>query len=163
MRAWDELVELMGRPKPPLACSVVEVADGEIRRNASVWFDGMETWWIDDGSVAELRASERRVLLDDGAGLVRHDDGAYVHGWVRLPLEPSKIAYLDTAAGSVLASSAIEGRACTTADVDGLRENEDVTFRIWVDDETGIALRIERDDGAASIEVRDLRIGRLES
>ena len=140
---------------------VVEAADGQERRRATVRFDGAEAWWIDDGSVVELRASDERVLLEDHQGLVLHDRGAYVHGWVRTPLEPWRMS-LDEARGVVLDRTPLSGRICTTADVDGLRAGEDVTFRIWVDEETGIAVRIERLDGTASINVQDLRLGILE-
>jgi negative regulator of sigma E activity len=68
---------------------------------------------------------------------------------------------LDHAIGVVREDSSLSGRTCTTADVDGLRRGEDVTFRLWVDRETGIVLRTERLDGKGSLEVQDLRVGRI--
>jgi len=46
---FEQVCELMRSPKPPIACRVVELDGGSVRRTATVLFDGLQGWYIDDG------------------------------------------------------------------------------------------------------------------
>jgi hypothetical protein len=54
----------MRSPEPPVACRVIELESGSVRRTATVLFDGLQGWYIDDGSRVEVRSSDGSVQLD---------------------------------------------------------------------------------------------------
>jgi hypothetical protein len=39
---FEQVCELMRSPKPPIACRVVELDGGSVRRTATVLFDGLQ-------------------------------------------------------------------------------------------------------------------------
>jgi hypothetical protein len=49
---FEQVLELMRSPKPPIACRVVELDGRSTRRAAAVLFDGLQGWYIDDGGSA---------------------------------------------------------------------------------------------------------------
>jgi hypothetical protein len=101
---FDEVREQMRSPKPPVACRVVEFDHGEVRRSATVLFDGLQGWYIDDGTQVEVRGSDECVLFDSDGTLERVGPGlGYVHSnaWAKTPIEPRRML-LDEARGRVL-------------------------------------------------------------
>jgi len=61
---FEQVLEPMQSPKPPIACRVVELDGGSVRRTATVLFDGLQGWYIDDGARVEVRSSDESVLFD---------------------------------------------------------------------------------------------------
>ncbi len=84
-------------------------------------------------------------------------------GWVRSAIEPRHFVYLEAAEGRVLRTEET-GRPAIVADVDGLRREGAPTMRLWIDEETGCVLRMERlDDPAPLLVLQDVRVGPVES
>jgi len=92
-------------------------------------------------------------------------DGAWTErdpGWVRSTIEPRHFAYLQSADGRVLRREET-GRPAIVVDVEGLRREGGPTMRLWIDEETGCILRMERlDDPAPLLVLQDVRVGRVE-
>lgn len=68
----DELVDLIGSPKPPLACRVVELRDGVEMRSARVIFDGIDAAFqfhvdLETGAVLRMSRTDLGLVmgLDD--------------------------------------------------------------------------------------------------
>ena len=99
-----------------------------------------------------------RVSTDDRGRLFRDDDvPEELTGlaWLASAIEPRLFAYLDRADGHVLARERTGGREAVVVEVAGLRREGGATFRLWVDDETGVVLRMERADDPAPLLVLD--------
>lgn len=160
---WTQLKELIGsHPKPPLRARVVET--GTTQREATVLFDGAETWYIDDGSRIELTSSESTTILDDHRfETMRGFGGVDSNSWVKLLVQGRLAAYLDDSTGRIIGNEDLDGRPCWIADVSGLRPDDpDSEFRHWVDAETGLILRVARlDDVDAQIQLHDLTFGNV--
>jgi hypothetical protein len=158
---WADVKRLVLHPKPPLTCTVAEVDDTGDVRAARVVFDGADGWWIDDGTKGELRLSDERVVFveQERVELVAGKGFVYASGWVKTAIEGRLMSNLDGASGEVRGTETVHGRACWICDLAGLKSGDDVSFRLAVDTETGVIVRMERSDGRGSLEVRDLRLG----
>jgi hypothetical protein len=100
-----------------------------------------------------------RVRLEAGR-CRRADGGEEIAGesWLTTALEPARFAALAGASGVLVAAEVVGGRACTVAEVEGLRGGR-ATIRVWVDDATGCIVRMERvDDPAPLVVVADLQV-----
>ena len=64
---FDEIVHLIRTPKPPLACRVVELTDGDAVRSARVIFDGIAGWLIETDEGTEFRHADDFVLFKSRA------------------------------------------------------------------------------------------------
>ncbi|MGZ8619581.1 MAG: hypothetical protein ACXWYE_06740 [Actinomycetota bacterium] len=160
---FDEIVDLIRTPKPPLACRVVELTDGDEVRSARVIFDGIAGWLIETDEGTEFRHADDFVLFDKEGTLRRLGPGLSAHstGWVKTPIEGRRMS-LDQASGRVLGLGVVDGRRSMRAEFRGLRAAEDAVFEFDVDLETGIVLRMSRTDLGLVMRLEDLRIGSIE-
>jgi len=162
---FDEVREQMRSPKPPVGCRVVEFDHGEVRRSATVLFDGLQGWYIDDGTQVEVRGSDECVLFDSDGTLERVGPGlGYVHSnaWAKTPIEPRRML-LDEARGRVLRRDEVNGRSVVVVEFSGLRRpDDDVVFEMQVDAATGVVLAMSRPDLGLVLRVDDLRVGSVE-
>ena len=157
---FDELRELMMSRKPPLTARVVQQRAVEPDRAASVIYDGLNAWYIDDGTSVELRPAEDRAVLVEAGVAERFGPrmNVYAHGWVKVAIDPRRMAELEDATGSILGREPALGRDCWIATVAGLKSDEEVELRLHV--ETGVVVRIAREDLPGEVlEVRELRLG----
>jgi hypothetical protein len=159
--SFNHLRGLIASKKPPLAARVVERTDGQVTREASVVFDGINGWFIDDGARLEFRAAEDRVVFVEETGLERIGPGmvASSNTWVKNAIDGRRMAYLDRADGEVLGPDEFAGRACWLARVTGLKSDEDVVVLLHVDRETGIVMRTAREDLELTLDVEELMLG----
>lgn len=162
-RTFDAIVDLIRSSKPPLACRVVELRDGEELRSARVIFDGIAGSLIETEKRTEFRHADDFVLLDEegtlrcfGPGLVAHSNA-----WVKTPIEGRRMS-LDQASGRVFGREVVAGRPSVRAEIEGLRSGEDVVFQFHIDLETGVVLRMARADLGLVMRLEDLRIGNIE-
>jgi hypothetical protein len=159
---FDELRELMVSRKPPLAARVVQQRAEDPERSASVIYDGLNGWYIDDGRRIEMRpAEDRAVLIEDGV-IERYGPrmDVYVHGWVKLAIDPRRMAELEEATGSVVGREVLLERDCWVATVVGLKADDEAEFTLHIDVESGVVVRIARQDLPGEVlEVRELRLG----
>ena len=148
--------------KPPLTARVVQQRSDDPERSASVIYDGLNGWYIDDGRRIEMRpAEDRAVLIEEGA-VERYGPGMnmYVHGWVKLAIDPRRMAELEDATGSVVGREVLLERDCWIAAVVGLKADDAAEFTLHVDVESGVVVRIARQDLPGEVlEVRELRLG----
>jgi hypothetical protein len=159
---FNELRELMMSRKPPLTARVVQQRAVEPDRSASVIYDGLNAWYIDDGTSVELRpAEDRAVLVEDGvAERFGPRMNVYAHGWVKVAIDPRRMSELEEATGSVVGRELALGRDCWIATVIGLKSDEEVELTLHVDVETGVVVRIAREDLPGEVlEVRELLLG----
>ena len=126
-------------------------------------FDGINAWLVDDGERLELRAAEDRVVFVEGGTVERVGPGMVVSSaaWVKSALDGRRIANLETSTGDVLGREHVDGRACWLVVIDGLRSNEDTRFRLHVDAETGVIVRMAREDAGEVLRVEDLVVGEV--
>ncbi len=160
--SFDRIRGLIESHKPPLTCRVIETRGDEVVRSASVVFDGINGWYIDDGERIELRAAEDRVTFVENGVVERIGPGmvASSANWVKSAIDGRRIAYLDQASGVVAGREAIGGRSCwVVIDVQGLKRGVEAPFRLHVDEETGIILQIARDDVGEVLRIEDLVLG----
>ena len=160
---FDEVLELVRAPKPPLACRVVELRGGDELRSARVIFDGIAGWLIESGERTEFRHADDFVLFDE-AGVLRRLGpglGAHSNAWVKTPIEGKRMS-LDQATGRVIGLEEIDRRDSVLAEFHGLRSGEDAVFQLSIDLETGIVLRMLRTDLGLILRLEDLRIGNIE-
>lgn len=162
----DEVRAVMKSPKPPVSCRVVEVENGDVRRSAKVLFDGLRTWFIDDGERVEMRGSDDSALFDSGGKLERvGPGGSYVHSnsWAKLAIEPWRMD-LDGAPGRVLRRDELDERLTFVVEFRGLKRPDDnFTFEMQVEKETGIVLSMSRSDTGLVLRLEDLRLGEVVS
>jgi hypothetical protein len=159
---FDALRELMMSRKPPLTARVVQQRAHEPDRSASVIYDGLNAWYIDDGTSVELRPAEDRAVLVEGGVAERFGPrmNVYAHGWVKLAIDPRRMSELEDATGSIVGREGALGRDCWVATVVGLKSDEEVELTLHVDVETGVVVRIARHDMPGEmLEVRELRLG----
>jgi hypothetical protein len=159
--SFNHLRGLIASKKPPLAARIVERTDGQVTREASVVFDGINGWFIDDGMKLELRAAEDRVVFVEEGGLERIGPGmvASSNTWVKNAIDGRRMAYLDRADGEVLGPDELGGRPCWLARASGLRSDEEVVLLLHVDRETGILMRTAREDLDVTLDVEELMLG----
>jgi hypothetical protein len=159
--SFERVRGLIESHKPPLSCRVVETRENEIVRSAIVIFDGINGWYIDDGERVELRASEDRVTFVEHGAVERIGPGmvASSGNWVKSVIDGRRIAYLDRATGEVVGREEVGGRSCWVVDVEGLKRDADIVFRLHVDEETGIVVRMAREDLGEVLRVEDLVLG----
>lgn len=144
---WSQLVSLIAStPKPPIRARIVDSSPGS-ERKAWVVHDGQDVWHIDDGDRIELSSPASTTLIDDGRFETIAGMGVASNNWVKTMFQGRLIAYLASATGDVVGSETFEGRMCWVVEMQGLRAKEpEAEFRMWVDAETGITLRLERAD-----------------
>jgi hypothetical protein len=70
---------------------------------------------------------------------------------------------LDRATGRVLRRDTLDERPTLVIEVLGLREGEDVNFKMQVDVATGVVMAMSRADLGLVLRVEGLRIGSIES
>jgi hypothetical protein len=159
--SFNHLRGLIASKKPPLAARVVERTDGQVTREASVVFDGINGWFIDDGTKLELRAAEDRVVFVEEGGLERIGPGMVANSntWVKNAIDGRRMAYLDRADGEVLGPDELGGRPCWLARASGLRSEEEVVVLLHVDRETGVLMRTAREDLDVTLDVEELMLG----
>jgi len=158
---FEDIRGLVGSRKPPLAARVVERTDGETTRQASVVFDGINAWFIDDGERIELRAAEDRVVYVEEGSVERVGPGmvASSNNWVKTAIDGRRMAYLDRAEGEVLGTDVAAGRECWLVRATGLKSDEDVAVLLHVDRETGVVMRTVREDVDTVLDVEELMLG----
>jgi hypothetical protein len=158
--SFEEIRRLVTSRKPPLAARVVDRRDGEVMREASVVFDGINAWFIDDGSRIELRAAEDRVVYVEEGSIERIGPGmvAASNAWVKTALDGRRMAF-DQAEGEVLGRDDVAGRRCWLVRVDGLKRNDPATFLLHVDAETGVVMRTAREEADVVLDVEELMLG----
>ena len=160
--SFEDVKGLIAQRKPPLAARVVETKDGVVTREARVVHDGINAWFIDDGTRLELRAAEDRVTFVEGGDVERIGPGmvASSNNWVKVAIDGRRGAYLDMGTGEVLGADDANGRACWLVRAEGLKANDpDAVFLLHVDTETGVVVRTAREDSEAQLDVVDLAIG----
>jgi hypothetical protein len=157
---FDQVVDLIRSPKPPLACRVSELRDGVEERSARVLFDGLSGWYIESAERTEFRHSDDFALFDDGAELRRlgPDVPSHSNGWVKTAIEGRRMS-LDQATGRVVGLEDVDGRDSVLAEFVGLTAGEDVVFGLHIDLDTGVVLQMLRADLGLILRLDDLRIG----
>jgi hypothetical protein len=160
---FDQVVDLIRSPKPPLACRVVQLRDGVEERSGRVLFDGISGWFIESDERIEFRHSDDFALLDDGDGLRRLGPGVTSHsnGWAKTPIEGNRMS-LDQATGRVIGLEDVDGRRSVLTEFHGLRSGEDTVFELHIDLVTGLVLRTTRPDLGLILRIEHLRIGSVE-
>ena len=132
---WPELRERMLAPKPPIAFTAYAIG----RDPLNVRYDGAGSFHI----------------AETGTKLVGE-------AWITSAVEPQRFVRLRDASGEVTGREKI-GRPCLVAEVRGLR-GATTTMRLWVDEEVGCIVRMERvDDPAPLVVLDDLEVGPVQS
>lgn len=160
--SFDELRELMVSAKPPLTAHVVQQRVDEPERSASVIYDGRNGWYIDDGARIELRPAEDRAVIVENGVVERYGPrmNVYVHGWVKLAIDPRRMAELEDATGSVVGREMVLQRDCWVARVVGLKSGDEAELTLHVDAQSGVVVRLAREDLPGEVlEVRELCLG----
>jgi hypothetical protein len=157
--SFDEVGASLRSPKPALACRVIELERGDEKLSATVVFDGLSGWFIDSEGRVEFRPTDDRVLFLESSTL-RSLPAAHSNGWVKTPIQGSRMT-LDDATGRVLGREEI-GRSAIVAEFSGLRRGEDTVFLFHVDEQTGVVLRMSREDLGTVLRVDDLRVAIME-
>lgn len=160
--SFEEIKRLIASKKPPLAARLVERRDGAVHREASVVFDGINAWFVDDGHRIELRATEDRVTYVEEGAVERIGPGmvATSNNWVKSAVDGRRTAHLDRATGEVLGPDEILGRACWLVRAHGLKQNApEASFLLHVDAETGVVMRTAREDADVVLDVEELLLG----
>jgi hypothetical protein len=108
---------MMRSPKPPIACRVVEIDGGSVRRTAMVLFDRLQGWYIDDGVRVEVRSSDESVLFDSEGNLQRvgpRVGGVHSNGWVKTPIEPRRMSLYRAPGGCYAATRWMNDPHCAS-------------------------------------------------
>ena len=160
---------VISHPKPPVRARLVERQDGTVIRTASVMYDGDDLWYVDDGHRIELNKTREVALLVDENALMRIAGNVAANSWAKsmlaghllvgLDAPPSPSAEAPRARGRVVAVESVNGYECWVADIEGLKADQDVTFRLWVEPNAGFVIRLMREDIGASVDAEDLVIG----
>jgi hypothetical protein len=160
--SFEQVKALIASRKPPLAARLVERRDGVVHREASVVFDGVNGWFVDDGRRIELRATEDRVTYVEEGTVERIGPGmvATSNNWVKSAIDGRRTAHLDRADGEVLGPDEILGRACWLVRARGLKQDvPEAVFLLHVETETGVILRTAREDADVVLDVEELLLG----
>lgn len=159
--SWHQLLSLIAStPKPPLRARVVESTPGRVRE-ASVVHDGSGTWHITTEETTELSSPDSTTIVGADRFEMIRGMGVASNNWVKSLIQGRLIAYLTGSVGHVVDSDPIAGRACWIADIAGMKADQPhEVFRMWVDAETGIIMRLERADvGNTVVELSDVAFG----
>jgi len=145
--SWHQLISLIeSSPKPPLRARVVESSPERVRE-AWVVHDGQDVWHITVDNKTELSCARSTTIVEAARFETIRGVGVASNNWVKSMIQGRLIAYLTESTGHVVDSEMVEGRSCRVAEVRGLRANQpEATFRLWVDAETGIIVRLQRTD-----------------
>jgi hypothetical protein len=122
---WHQLREHMLAPKPAFRFTAYAIGRDPLK----IRYDGLGTF----------------LLADSGHPLVGE-------AWVTSAVEPRRFARLREAEGVVTGRESMR-RAAFVAEVRGLRGS--ATMRVWVDEQIGSILRMERVDDPAPLVVLD--------
>jgi hypothetical protein len=129
-----------------LRARVVESSPERVRE-AWVLHDGQDVWHIVAGETTELSHRWSATFIDATRFETIRGMGVASNNWVKSLIQGRLIAYMADVTGEVVDSEMAEGRSCWVAEVRGLKANQaDAAFRLWVDAETGIIVRLERTD-----------------
>ncbi|MEP6758012.1 MAG: hypothetical protein ABJB55_02335 [Actinomycetota bacterium] len=123
---WPQLRELMLAPKPPIVFTAYAIGRDPLK----VRYDGEGTFRI----------------AETGTQLVGE-------AWITSAVEPQRFVRLRDADGEVTGRQDL-GRPCVIAEVRGLR-GATTTMRLWIDEEVGCIVRMERVDDPAPLVVLD--------
>jgi hypothetical protein len=161
---WAEIRDLIRTsPKPPLRARLVE-RDGAAQRQAVIIHDGVQGWYLDTGSAIELTNLDARstVIVEGSRVRAWRGFGVAINNEFKAAIQGTLIAYLEDSQGQIVAREPILGRPCWVAEVNGLwKDKPHAAFRIWVDEETGILLRIWRSDKPRySLSIEELYLGK---
>ena len=133
---WAELRERMLAPKPPFAFTAYAIGRDPLK----VHYDGEGTFRI----------------AETGTKLVSE-------AWITSAVEPQRFVRLRDAHGVVTGREGETGRPSVVAEVRGLR-GAATTMRLWVDEEVGCIVRMERvDDPAPLVVLDELDLGAAQS
>ena len=69
---------------------------------------------------------------------------------------------LEGSTGRVLGREEVDGRPAIVAEFTGSRNGEDTVFRFHVDVESGVALKMSREDMGVVLRVEALRVAKVE-
>jgi len=128
---WPQLRERMLAPKPPISFTAYAIGRDPLK----VRYDGDGTFRI----------------AETGTQLVGE-------AWITSAVEPQRFVRLRDAYGEVTGREQMD-RPCLVAEVRGLR-GATTTMRLWVDEEVGCIVRMERvDDPAPLVVLDDLLVG----
>ena len=128
---WLQLRERMLAPKPPIAFTAYAIGRDPLK----VRYDADGTFRI---------AETGRQLVGEA--------------WITSAIEPQRFVRLRDAHGEVTGREHL-GRPCVIAEVRGLR-GATTTMRLWVDEELGCIVRMERvDDPVPLVVLDDLLVG----
>jgi hypothetical protein len=117
----------MQAPKPPLACTGYAIGKDPVR----IRYDG------------------RGRFSQQGTG-----EAIEGQAWLTSAVEPGRYAGLAAAHGSITDREVVSGRPTLVAEVVGLRGGKG-TLRVWIDEELGCIVRMERTDDPAPLVVLD--------
>ena len=133
---WHQLRERMLAPKPPFAFTAYAIGRDPLK----IRYDGQGTF----------------RLAETGTRLVGE-------AWITSAVEPQRFVRLREADGHVTGRDGDAGRPCVIAEVRGLR-GAATTMRLWVDEEVGCIVRMERvDDPAPLVVLDDLEVAPAQS
>ena len=168
---WGIRERLISRPKPPVRARIIERENGRITRAATVLYDGEDLWYIDDGTRIELNSTGRFAVLVEGGEVIRRDGNVAANNWAKQMLAGHLISGLDAppspnlewprARGNVAGVEIANAYECWIIDVDGLKADQEVQFRLWVEPSAGFVIRLRRQDLDVSVDAEELVIGRL--
>jgi hypothetical protein len=118
-----------------------------------VLHDGASKWLIWSGEKIESNDGSK-VVIARGDRIEALPSYTYSHGWVKGMIHPRLTNLVDPypASGRVMGESSIAGVSCWVAEVDGMREHEDVVFTMSIASATGITMRVEGDRGTVKLQ-----------
>jgi hypothetical protein len=160
---WRALTQLiLSYPKRPVRAKVVMESELESRR-ADIVHDGHRAWYINDGSRVEITGDNSTMLVQGDELHCIRGMGVAVNNWAKSMIQGRLVAYLGDASGTVVGRELVEGRPCWIADVVGLRRDQSTSFRLWIDEETGMILRLTRaEPPPRQVRLTELTFGSLE-
>ncbi|MEX2558030.1 MAG: hypothetical protein WEB06_20655 [Actinomycetota bacterium] len=160
---------MISHPKPPVRARLVERNQGQVVRVASVVYDGEGFWYIDDGAAIELNSTGKFAVMVDGGDVIRHSGNVAANSWVKSMLAGHRLVGLDAhpflqskmadERGRIVGVEVVNGYECWVADVMGLKADQGVTFRLWVEPTAGFVVRLRRGDIDASVDAEEMTIG----
>jgi hypothetical protein len=142
-----------------LRARVVESSPEGVRE-AWVLHDGQDVWHIVAGETTELSHRGSATFINAARFETVRGMGVASNNWVKSMIQGRLIGYLTESTGHVVDSEMVEGRSCWVAKVRGLKANQaEAAFRLWVDAETGIIVRLERTDLNGVVRVESIELG----
>jgi hypothetical protein len=130
--SWTEVLALLLRPKPSLRCAAYAIGKTPVR----IAYRRGGSWVLDDGATDVARV-----------------------GWLAAAIEPWRHLSLPGVEGHVTGREDVGGRRALIVEARGLR-GPTVVSKVWVDEGTGVIVRIERlDDPAPLLVLEGLEVG----